>query len=56
MQTYTLRGLPEGIVGKGSVMASSIDDLMAQYPALAAIRGKLNIRGRIISGFAACDG
>lgn len=51
-----LRGLAEGIVGKSSMQARSVEDVFASVPALASVRSKLTVRGNVISGFAACDG
>lgn len=56
MKTFTLRGLAEGLVGKSSVEAASLDDVFARHPQLAAVRMKLRIDGTTIAGFAACDG
>jgi hypothetical protein len=56
MRRIILRGLAEGLVGRSSVMASSVAAVFAAYPALEAARGKLSVSGNTISGFSACDG
>ena len=56
MIEFRLRGLAEGLVGKPTVLATSVDAVFRSYPQLASVRGKLRIDGNTISGFAACDG
>lgn len=51
-----LRGIAEGIVGKSVVSASSVNQVLQQYPALTQVKSKLHFTSKCISGFAACDG
>ena len=56
MRKFFLRGLAEGLAGHSSVMATSLDDVFAQLPALHQVREKLTVQDNTISGFCACDG
>lgn len=53
---YHLFGLAEGLVGAPTVKAKNTSELFAKFPALRKVRAKLDIKGREVSGFAACDG
>lgn len=56
MSTFYLRGIAEGVVGKSSVLARSLDDLFNRYPSLSNVKSKIKIQGNCLIGFAACDG
>lgn len=56
MWKFPLRGLAEGLAGRSFVMATSLDDVFIQIPALQQVREKLIIQGNTVSGFCACDG
>lgn len=56
MNTYVLKGLPEGITGLSKVKADSIEQVFCMYPALSEIRSKVTVDGNILRGFSACDG
>lgn len=54
--SFTLAGLPEGIVGKTRVSASSLEDLFRAYPQLREVRDRLEVEGTTIRGFMPCIG
>ncbi len=56
VQKFFLRGLAEGLSGRSSVMAKSLDAVFQQFPVLQQARAKLVVRDNTISGFCACDG
>ena len=56
MKKFFLSGLAEGLVGRSSVMANSVDSVFQQFPALQTVRSKLTVKGSKISGFSPCDG
>lgn len=56
MREFFLRGLAEGLAGRSSITADSLDDVFVQIPALQNARDKLIVRHNTISGFCACDG
>ena len=53
---FFLRGLAEGLVGKSSVRAHSLDEVFDLFPVLSSVREKLMVSDDTISGFCACDG
>ena len=55
-RTFELRGLAEGMTGHSRVTAPSAEAVFAMFPALETVRHKIDVKGDIISGFAACDG
>jgi len=56
MRLFFLRGLAEGLAGRSSIMATSLDDVFVQIPVLRQVREKLVVRDSTINGFCACDG
>lgn len=56
MTKFRLCGLAEGIVGKSFVEAESFEDIFEKYPALAAVKGKLECAGTVMCGYTPCDG
>ena len=56
MRTFRLKGLAEGLVGKSTVQADSIESVFTRFPILQQVRHKLNSKGDTIIGYAACDG
>jgi hypothetical protein len=56
VKKFFLRGLAEGLTGRSFVMATSLENVFVQFPALHEVREKLTVKNNTISGFCACDG
>jgi hypothetical protein len=56
MKTFFLRGLPEALVGRSSVVAESLESIWAQFPVLNPIRKHIVVQGNLIFAFPPCDG
>ncbi|MBC8947352.1 hypothetical protein [Xenorhabdus indica] len=56
MKEFKLFGLAEGLIGKSTVQAESIDDLFKKYNPLSDIRNKVTIQGNKVIAFMPCDG
>lgn len=56
MHTYRLKGLSEGIVGQSMIKSEPFESIFEQFPALKAVRSKLVVDGKTITGLVPCDG
>ena len=56
MANFRLEGLAEGLAGKSTVEAGSIEEVFHMIPALRQIKGKIKVKGNVLSSVVACDG
>jgi hypothetical protein len=56
MANFRLEGLAEGLAGKSTVEAGSIEEVFRMIPTLGQIKGKIKVKGNVLSSLVACDG